>query len=117
MHITLVLHASCAVLHWSPECCLRSYADAGDAKEPYKYLYKQQDDPFSFEIIRTGGQPRQEPIWNTTGHRLIFKEQYLEISSWAPARSHMYGLGERISSSGRHSSCFSPVCTLCCTPD
>ena len=75
-------------------------AEAGDAKEPYKYVYKQQDDPFSFEIIRSGNQHSSEPIWNTTGTRLIYKEQYLEITSWAPRGSTMYGLGERISTSG-----------------
>ena len=76
------------------------YAEAGDAKEPYKYVYKQQDDPFSFEIIRPGNQHSSEPIWNTTGTRLIYKEQYLEITSWAARGSTMYGLGERISTSG-----------------
>lgn len=76
-------------------------ADATQAKEPYKYEFKQQEDPFSFEILRPGpGHYGQPPIWNITGHRLIFKEQYLEISSWAPAGSSMYGLGERISTSG-----------------
>lgn len=76
------------------------FADAGNAKEPYKYVYKQQDEPFSFEIVRSGNQHRNEPIWNTTGTRLIYKEQYLEMTSWAPSGSTMYGLGERISTSG-----------------
>ena len=77
-------------------------ADIGGAEEPHKYVYKQSDHPFSFEIIRPGAGPEAhpEPIWNTTGHRLIFKEQYLEMTSSAPASSIMYGLGERISSSG-----------------
>ena len=79
---------------------MRLSAEAGDAKEPYKYVYKQQDDPFSFEIIRSGNQHSSEPIWNTTGTRLIYKEQYLEITSWAPRGSAMYGLGERISTGG-----------------
>ena len=78
-------------------------AEAGDAKEPYKYVYKQQDDPFSFEIIRSGNQHSSEPIWNTTGTRFIYKEQYLEITSWAPRTSAMYGLGERISTGGEGS--------------
>ena len=63
-------------------------------------MYKQHDDPFSFEIIRPGNQHSSEPVWNTTGTRLIYKEQYLEITSWAPRASTMYGLGERISTSG-----------------
>ena len=83
----------------------------GGAEEPHKYVYKQSDHPFSFEIIRPGAVPEAhpEPIWNTTGHRLIFKEQYLEITSSAPASSIMYGLGERISSSGKG---FCPACLV-----
>ena len=86
-------------------------ADIGGAEEPHKYVYKQSDHPFSFEIVRSGAGPeeRPEPIWNTTGHRLIFKEQYLEITSSAPASSTMYGLGERISSSGER---FCPACMV-----
>ena len=88
-------------LRWSLCAC----ADVGAAEEPHKYVYKQNDHPFSFEILRSGAGPGQhaEPIWNTTGRRLIFKEQYLEMTSSVPATSTMYGLGERISSSGDRS--------------
>ena len=84
------------------QCSVCDCADVGDAEEPHKYVYEQSNQPFSFEIIRSGAGPEahSEPIWNTTGHRLIFKEQYLEMTSSAPASSIMYGLGERISSSG-----------------
>ena len=90
----------CKASWWS--LCAR--AGIRGAEEPHKYVYKQNDRPFSFEISRSGASPGEhpEPIWNTTGHRLIFKEQYLEMTSSAPASSTMYGLGERISSSGKH---------------
>ncbi len=78
-------------------CC----ADvAGEKEEPHKYVFEWQDEPFSFEVTRVGDPPGSAPVWNTTGHRLLFKEQYLEITSWVPPGSTLYGLGERISSAG-----------------
>ena len=97
-----------AVIFMALQRSHRACADIGGAEEPHKYVYKQGDHPFSFEITRPGAGP-EEPIWNTTGHRLIFKEQYLEISSSAPASSTMYGLGERISSSGKNAC---PACIV-----
>ena len=78
---------------------------AGEKEEPHKYEYEVREEPFSFEVMRTSDPPGSAPIWNTTGHRLLFKEQYLEITSWVPAGSTLYGLGERISSAGAACTC------------
>ena len=85
---------------------------ARDKEEPHKYEHVLREEPFSFEVTRTSDPPGSAPIWNTTGHRLLFKEQYLEITSWVPATSTLYGLGERISSAGC-CACPSPAAFAC----
>ena len=39
-------------------------------------------------------------LLNTTGMRLVLKDQYLELTTWVPEDSALIGLGERISSTG-----------------
>ena len=54
--------------------------------------------PSALRSSAPGNQHSSEPIWNTTGTRLIYKEQYLEITSWAarglhhvrPWRAHLH---------------------------
>ncbi len=62
-----------------------------------------EEDPFSLEVLR-GDSPAkdgaEDAVWNTTGLRLLYKELYLEVNSWTRPSSALYGLGERISSSG-----------------
>ena len=65
--------------------------------EHHKYTLKTVDEPFSFEVLRAG---ESNAIWNTTGHHMLFKDQYLELTTHAHPKSTLYGLGERISSAG-----------------
>jgi hypothetical protein len=72
-------------------------------EEPRKYEFKLNEDPFGFEVVRAGSPAPgsgSAAVWNTTGKRLLYKEQYLELNSWTEPSSKLYGLGERISSSG-----------------
>ncbi|EIE26263.1 hypothetical protein COCSUDRAFT_64412 [Coccomyxa subellipsoidea C-169] len=77
-------------------------ADANSKAEPHKYRFDYTPEPFSFEVTRTGpaAAPGEPALWNTTGLRMLYKDQYLELTSWVPPTSTIYGLGERISSSG-----------------
>ena len=63
------------------------------------------DEPFSFEVLRAGDGTA---IWNTTGHHMLFKDQYLELTTHMHPKSTLYGLGERISSAGA----VLPICPL-----
>ena len=67
-------------------------------------------DPFSFRVLRhaeessTGSgtafdtkQNDPEAIWDSTGLRLVFKEQYIEFSTWIDSDVTLYGAGERAS--------------------
>lgn len=80
-------------------------ADSNSKAEPHKYRFDYTPEPFSFEVTRTGpaAVPGEPALWNTTGLRMLYKDQYLELTSWVPPTSTIYGLGERISSSGARS--------------
>lgn len=57
--------------------------------------------PFSFAVKRANFTPGPDAtIFDTTGTRLVLKDQYLEISSALPASSRLYGLGESTSTTG-----------------
>ncbi len=85
--------------------CALLRADTNSKVETHKYRFKYEAEPFSFSVSRAGpaAEPADTPLWNTTGLRLLYKDQYLELSSWVPPASSIYGLGERISSSGAFS--------------
>lgn len=80
----------------------RCRADTNSKAEPHKYKFDYNTEPFSFEVTRMGpaAAPNEPALWNTTGLRMLYKDQYLELTSWVPPTSTIYGLGERISSSG-----------------
>ena len=82
--------------------CASPRADTNNKVETQKYAFEYEAEPFSFAVLRAGpaAEPADAPLWNTTGLRLLYKDQYLELSSWVPPTSTIYGLGERISSSG-----------------
>ncbi|PKA52273.1 putative alpha-glucosidase [Apostasia shenzhenica] len=55
--------------------------------------------PFSFSISRRSSG---EILFDTGGSLLVFKDRYLEISSWLPGdRANLYGLGEHTKRSFR----------------
>lgn len=75
-------------------------------------------DPFSFRVLRhavhdssstnfsQGADSErtnriqgntQPTIWDSTGLRLIYKEQYIELSTWIDSEVTLYGAGERAS--------------------
>jgi len=61
-----------------------------------------KEGPFSLEVTReaAGGAAPPAPLLNTTGLRLVLKDQYLELTTWVDPGAAVFGLGERISSSG-----------------
>ena len=57
--------------------------------------------PFSFAVKRANFTPGEDStVFDTTGTRLVLKDQYLELSSSLPASSRLYGLGESTSTTG-----------------
>ncbi|KAK9766714.1 hypothetical protein K7432_004020 [Basidiobolus ranarum] len=71
---------------WTPDINYRSKISINQLLE---FSYVQN--PFSFSVKRknTG-----EVIFDTAGHRLVFEDQYLELSSTLPDDANIYGLGE-----------------------
>jgi hypothetical protein len=81
-----------------------------------RLAFSLKEDPLSLEVTRAsadGGDdgttttatpssssssPRA--LLNTTGLRLVLKDQYLELSTWVDPAAAVFGLGERVSSSG-----------------
>lgn len=64
----------------------------------YQLEFKYESEPFGFAIVR---RSNGEILFNTSAtdapnpfNNLVFKDQYLEISSHLPYKSAMYGLGE-----------------------
>lgn len=53
--------------------------------------FKFQHNPFSFQVIR---KSNQQVLFDTTGHRLVFEAQYLELTSKLPKDANIYGIGE-----------------------
>ncbi|KAL4423393.1 hypothetical protein ABPG77_004324 [Micractinium sp. CCAP 211/92] len=70
---------------------------AGDVQVELKH------DPFSLEVARAapgelgGAAGRGVILFNTTGTRLAYKDQYLELSTWLSPSASLYGAGERAS--------------------
>eukprot|EP00878_Enallax_costatus_P002700 GHUV01002888.1.p1 GENE.GHUV01002888.1~~GHUV01002888.1.p1 ORF type:complete len:873 (+),score=203.93 GHUV01002888.1:194-2812(+) len=60
----------------------------------------------AYEVQRPAGEPGQpfaltvtrrssgEPIFDTSGHRFVFKDQYIELTTNVPADADLYGIGE-----------------------
>ncbi|KAL0030915.1 hypothetical protein WJX79_000844 [Trebouxia sp. C0005] len=55
--------------------------------------------PFSFAVTRAGVE-NSTAIFSTRGHRLVFKEQYIELNSAIEANSSLFGLEEHTASTG-----------------
>lgn len=52
--------------------------------------------PFSLTVTRSGDDA---PLFNSTGQRLVFKDQYLELSTGLSPGATLFGAGERVSRS------------------
>lgn len=52
--------------------------------------------PFSLRVHRRDA-PSSAPLFDSTGLRLIFKPQYIEISTWMAPNVTLYGAGQRAS--------------------
>lgn len=76
-------------------------AAVGEGARLLDWMHTEQ--PFSFSVERRPqeeGAAQPAPLFNTTGFRLIYKEQYIELTTAVPAGARVFGLGERTPSSG-----------------
>ncbi|GAB4817380.1 hypothetical protein N2152v2_004426 [Parachlorella kessleri] len=71
----------------------KSRSPAGRGSRLYDLSYTR--DPFSFKVSRRGKGGRA--VFDTTGTRLVFKDQYLELTSWVDGKATLFGAGERSS--------------------
>lgn len=53
--------------------------------------------PFSFAVTRVADA---SVLFNTSGHRLLFKDQYIELTTSVDLDAALYGLGERTVAAG-----------------
>lgn len=63
----------------------------GSNNDSSNLSFEWEENPFSFRIIRKSDS---EVIFDTTGHPLIFEEQYLRVRSALAEGSHIQGLGQ-----------------------
>lgn len=56
--------------------------------------------PFGFAVSRADAPAGAAPLFDTRGHRLVFKEQYMEVTTSLPKNSSVYGYSERTPSQG-----------------
>ncbi|KAK9807996.1 hypothetical protein WJX73_001583 [Symbiochloris irregularis] len=76
-----------------PAGCASPHGDAS-------YTVETTSSPFSFTVARKDGSDQDNRIFSIQGQRLIFKEQYIEVSSPIPASATLFGAGEHISATG-----------------
>eukprot|EP01083_Nonionella_stella_P273802 929074_1 len=58
-----------------------------------QYEFKFDAEPFSFKIVR---KLDNSPIFDSAGHPLQFRDQWLSVTTGLPLDAHVYGLGERV---------------------
>ncbi|ORY06191.1 hypothetical protein K493DRAFT_252149 [Basidiobolus meristosporus CBS 931.73] len=58
--------------------------------ESCQYRFQYTDSPFGFSVERKTG----EKLFDTNGLGLVFKDQYMELSTHLPKHANIYGLGE-----------------------
>ncbi|KAL4855918.1 Alpha-glucosidase [Chlorella vulgaris] len=74
------------------------FADAGGSP---LFVAQVEQTPFSVAVVRNNpanNSTQGATTFNTTGLRLIIKDQYLELSTWVNPSAYIYGAGERASS-------------------
>ncbi|KAK9835041.1 hypothetical protein WJX81_006384 [Elliptochloris bilobata] len=63
--------------------------------------FEYDEEPFSFVVRRNhSGVDMEAPLFDTRDKRLVFKDQYLELTTTCEPEATLYGLGERTSSAG-----------------
>ncbi|CAD7697322.1 unnamed protein product [Ostreobium quekettii] len=79
-----------------PESLMPRPAASRAATNPlYTFSFEQR--PFGFAVARNEDG---NVLFDTNGHSLFFKNQYLELTSPVPESSALYGIGERTRSDG-----------------
>ena len=58
---------------------------------------EMDEDPFAFRVFQNSSSS-STVLWNSTDLRLVFKEQYIELSTWMDSSVTLYGAGTRASS-------------------
>ncbi|ORX78974.1 putative alpha-glucosidase [Basidiobolus meristosporus CBS 931.73] len=79
-------HWEVPVSMWSPDKSYRPKTSMGQLLE-----FAYQKDPFSFQVKR---KDTGEVLFDTSKHRLVFEDTYLELTSSLPENANIYGLGE-----------------------
>lgn len=64
---------------------------SGSNNDSCNLSFEWEENPFSFRITRKSDN---ETIFDTTGHALIFEQQYLRVRSALAEGSHVQGLGQ-----------------------
>ena len=68
--------------------------DIGDSGQDSDLQLSWSNDPsFSFKVMRNS---TGDAIFDTTGHVLVFEDQFVEFVTTMPENYNVYGLGERI---------------------
>ena len=57
-------------------------------------------DPFAVRVKRAGEDGADAVLFDTSGKRLVLKDQYLELSTSLPPTARVYGLGESTATTG-----------------
>lgn len=53
--------------------------------------------PYALSVLR---KSTQQPVFDTRGHRLVFKDQFIELTTAVPADADLYGLGQTMLATG-----------------
>lgn len=66
----------------------------GQQQQQPLFTTKLHKEPFGLEVVRSDSGA---VLLNTTGTRLVYKDQYLELTSWVSPSTTLFGAGERAS--------------------
>eukprot|EP00775_Hariotina_reticulata_P010104 gene10104-10260_t len=58
---------------------------------------KAANQPFAFSVVR---KSNRQPLFDSTGHKFLFKDQFIEVTTSVPKDADLYGLGEAMLSTG-----------------
>ncbi|KAK9816809.1 hypothetical protein WJX72_005317 [[Myrmecia] bisecta] len=66
------------------------------------YIFNYTGFPFNFQVLRNGASNTTAPLFDTGSEpdTLVFKDQYLSISTVLPENATLYGLGEQTRTTG-----------------